>query len=110
MKVGESVAVTIAGQVVAQAKIVELGTDTVTLIVPATQVVMAVEAQITTPEPVEPSKQVIIDSVSRREPTPVADESAPVGENPTIDVGVPTIDADTTNVDAAEVVSDEPSE
>lgn len=83
MKVGETVDVTIAGQVVAQAKVVELGAETTTLIVPATQVVMAVSTQLSAAPAPEQSKQVIIDGVDRvdgqgnvieAEP-PVAEES-----------------------------------
>lgn len=66
MKVGEYVPVTIAGQVIAQAVIKEIGNGTATLIVPATQVVMGVRTELDT-GPVEqtPSKQVIIDGVDR---------------------------------------------
>lgn len=82
MKRGETVPVTIAGQVVAQAKVVELDEATVTLIVPATQVVMAVRTELDTAPVEEPSKQVIIDGVDRATPeveTPVVQET-PVPE------------------------------
>ncbi len=47
MKIGETVPVTIAGQVVAQAEITELGDGRATLKVPGTWVVMATKTELT---------------------------------------------------------------
>ena len=85
MKVGEKYPVEIAGQIVAYAQIKELGEGTATLIVPATQVVMATRTELTYETPAEPSKQVIIDapvaSGNDEEPQePPAPPSAPVAE------------------------------
>ena len=65
MKIGDVVDVFIAGQVVAQAKIVETAEGTATLIIPGTQVVMATSTELTSAPVVEQSKQVIIDGVDR---------------------------------------------
>lgn len=97
MKTGDTIPVTIAGDVVAQAKVTQIDKDanTVTLIVPATKVVMGLRVEIdTAPAPVEePTKQTIITGVDRvdaqgnviegastGEPAP-AGESAAVGGN-----------------------------
>lgn len=80
MKVGDVVPVTIAGQTVAQAKVVELDSATVTLIVPATQVVMAVRTELDTAPVEESSKQVIIDGVERR----AENEEVVVPEQPVV--------------------------
>lgn len=69
MKVGDPVAVNIAGDVVAQAKIesVDEVARTVTMVIPATRVVMGLKVELDTAPPVaeEPSKQVIITGVDR---------------------------------------------
>lgn len=65
MNVGDTVPVTIAGQVVAQAKVVELDNQAVTLIVPATQVVMGVKTELDTAPVESEGPSVIIDDVER---------------------------------------------
>lgn len=55
MKVGDTVAVNIGASTVANAKIVELGDGTATLVIPATKVVMAVRTELDT-TPVAPSQ------------------------------------------------------
>lgn len=78
MKRGDKVPVTIAGQTVANAEVRETGDGTVTLIVPATMVVMATrtELAVETPAPVSESESQIL-GVERTSGEPV---SAPVGE------------------------------
>jgi hypothetical protein len=91
MKIGDTVDVFIAGQVVAQAKIVETAEGTATLIIPGTQVVMATSTELTTAPVVEQSKQVIIEGADRVDsdgnvvpaPEPV-ETSIPVKEAETV--------------------------
>lgn len=80
MKRGDKVPVTIAGQTVANAEVRETGDGTVTLIVPATMVVMATKTElaIETPAPASETESQIL-GVERRSGDPV---SAPVGETP----------------------------
>lgn len=89
MKVGDTVPVTIAGQVVAQAKVTEMGTDRATLLIPGTVVVMGVRTEIAPPEPVEqpvaePETEHVIAGV---EPTPV-EQTAPVVEASAVETPV----------------------
>ena len=104
MKKGDTVPVNIAGDVVAQAVVADIDKEanTVTLIVPATKVVMGLRVEIdTAPAPVgEPSTQTIITGVDRYDsdgnviegastgqPAP-AGESAAVGGNAENDANV----------------------
>lgn len=65
MKTGDTVPVTVAGQVVAQAAVVELDKNTATLIVPATRVVMAVRTELAVEEPKEEGPSTLITGVDR---------------------------------------------
>lgn len=69
MKVGDKVPVNIAGDVAGQAVVtaVDMETRQVTLVIPATRVIMALKVELdSAPAPVEePSKQVIITGVDR---------------------------------------------
>lgn len=76
MKINDTVPVIIAGQVVAQAKITGLEDGKATLIIPATQVVMATRTELTTEEPEAPAVQILTDEVEK----PVVEE--PVVEAP----------------------------
>lgn len=69
MRAGETVPVTIAGQVVAQATVKELGDGTATLVVPATLVVMAVRTELAVEQPAESTSETVITGVDRPEPT-----------------------------------------
>ena len=80
MKIGDIFPVTIAGQTVANAKVVELDKDSATLIVPATKVVMAIRTEFASPEPVEPNKEVIITGVDRVDSDGNVIESSPDSE------------------------------
>lgn len=133
MKKGDQIPVNIAGDVVAQATIerVDLEANTVTMVFPATRVVMALRTEIdTTPaEPVEtePATQTIITGVDRvdaqgniiegkstGEPAPVV-ESAPVSGNEGVAAGVegsspvPTPDGGTPEGDATQTQLVEPT-
>lgn len=128
MKKGDTVPVNIAGDVVAQAVVesVDLNTRQVTMVVPATRVVMGLRVEVdTAPAPVEePAKQTLITGVDRvdadgnvissttSEPV-AAGESAPVVETPQNDENVnadqgavetPTGEATQTEVKAPEPV------
>lgn len=88
MKIDDTVPVTIAGQVVAQARVRELGDGTATLVVPATLVVMATRTELTveTPNSDPTEAESIITGVDRTSAQPEAPvESATVGENPPLD-------------------------
>lgn len=78
MKVGETVPVSIAGETVAQAKVVEMSNETVTLIVPATQVVMAVKTELDTAPVESEGPKVIVESVERPAEDEAAQDAAPV--------------------------------
>lgn len=75
MKVNDKVPVTIGGQVVAQANIKEVGDGQVTLVVPATLVVMATRTELSAPEPVEVETETIITGVETPETTSSEQES-----------------------------------
>jgi len=81
MKIGDKIPVTIAGQTVAQAAVKEVGDGTVTLVVPATLVVMATRTELAHDAPSEPETETVITGVDRAS----GEESAPVGETPNID-------------------------
>lgn len=81
MKIGDKIPVTIAGQTVAQAAVKEVGDGTVTLVVPATLVVMATRTELAHDAPSEPETETVITGVDRAE----GEQSAPVGETPNID-------------------------
>lgn len=90
MKLKDTVPVTIAGQEVAQAEIVEISDGQVTLIVPARRVVMATRTEIAfeqppAPEPAEPEKEVLITGVDRATGEP----EAPVVETPAPEAPAP---------------------
>lgn len=65
MKTGDTVPVTVAGQVVAQATIKEMGDGQATLVIPATLVVMATRTELTQETKPEPAKDTIITGVDR---------------------------------------------
>ena len=139
MKQGDKIPVTIAGQVVAQATVKELGDGTATLVVPGTLVVMAVRTEIApeTHEVAESSSETIITGVDRvnndgelvdnltvqRQPSaadaPVANEgtpevsmpevTAPGSDGPTND-GKPVADPVAPVETINPVVSDKPNE
>lgn len=99
MKVGDTVPVTIANDVVAQAKVVEIDRDqnSATMIVPATRVVMALKVELdTAPQVTEPEKEVIITGVDRVDAdgnvvsSTEAGDSAPVVANAENDVNANT--------------------
>lgn len=75
MKINDTVPVLIAGQVVAQARITGLEDGKATLVVPATQVVMATRTELTTEQPTEGATVQIIGEGQETEE--VAVEPAP---------------------------------
>lgn len=98
MKINDTYPVMIAGQVVAQAKITGLEDGKATLIIPATQVVMATRTELTVEEREAPSVQILTDRLADNEgasqedaPTetaevvesaePVVEQAAPVEES-----------------------------
>lgn len=89
MKVGDNVPVTLAGQVVAQATVKEMGSDTATLVVPATLVVMGIRTELGDLPVDNTGTEVIIDEVTRVEdntaapaPEAVVEEAAPAEPAP----------------------------
>lgn len=76
MKINDTYPVMIAGQVVAQARITGLEDGKATLIIPATQVVMATRTELTVEEPEPASVQILTDEPVREEPV----EEAPKAE------------------------------
>lgn len=87
MKVGDKIDVTVAGEVVAQAEVREVGDGTVTFIVPASRVVMATNTTVVpgSGQSADTSgTQTIVDEVVRTHPealgiTPEASENASGG-------------------------------
>lgn len=65
MKIGDTVPVTIAGQVVANAAVKELSDGTATLVVPATLVVMATRTELTAPTPTQSGTETVITGVDQ---------------------------------------------
>lgn len=92
MKVGDNIPVYIAGQVVANAKVRELGNDTATLVVPATLVVMAVRTELAGDAPAADTTgtETIITGVDRSTGAPVENQTTtePVANNDTTEVSV----------------------
>lgn len=107
MKVNDKVDVLIAGQVVAQATVKELGDGTATLVVPATLVVMATRTELTVEAPREQAVETVITGVDRAEASteqPV--QSAAVGSPETNEAGAnepSTNESQNQNVETVEV-------
>ena len=102
MKVGDKVPVTLAGHVVTQAEVRELGDGTAVLVVPATQVTMAVRTELdTAPAPVKETETVIT-GVDRQE----------AGTEATVETtGAPesAVASDTADVSTTEATTVEPA-
>lgn len=107
MKVNDTVPVTIAGQVVAQAQVEALDDSTATLVFPATRVVMAVRTELTYETPETPDVETIITGVDRPESAPVveAPTSAPTVDAPVVEAPEATVQETPT----APVVNTEPT-
>lgn len=67
MKINDTVPVLIAGQVVAQARITGLEDGKATLVVPATQVVMATRTELTVEQPTEGATVVVLGNEQQTE-------------------------------------------
>lgn len=97
MKVGDKIDVTVAGEVIAQAEVKELGDGTVTFIVPASRVVMATKTEVAPgvgPEGDTSGTQTIIDEVVRATTTPVQSASGTEpADNANADNAAPVDDA-----------------
>jgi hypothetical protein len=105
MKVGDVQPVTIAGQVVAQARVSEIGEGTVTFIVPGTKVVMATRVELAEAPREEPAVETIITGVDRPNDAvveaPVPASVEPGSNEPT---AVQPAEADQSGQAVAEVV------
>lgn len=99
MKVGDKHPVTIAGQVVAEAEVKELEGETVTLVVPATRVVMAVQTQLAEAPQVAPETQTIVIG------TEGPDGNTDVAQAPAVEATPPAAQP----VEAQPVVSTQPA-
>lgn len=75
MKINDTVPVLIAGQVVAQARITGLEDGKATLVVPATQVVMATRTELTVEQPTEGATVQIIGEQQSTEEVSVEPET-----------------------------------
>lgn len=105
MKTNDTVPVYIAGQVVANATVKEVGDGTATLVVPATLVVMATRTELTVETPKEDGSgtETIITGIDRPSGGAAA-ESATGSENPSIDTnGTISGDASASTVTAESV-------
>lgn len=113
MKVGDNVPVTLAGQVVAQATVKEMGSDTATLVVPATLVVMGIRTELGDLPVDNTGTEVIIDEVTRVEdntaapaPEAVVEEAAPAepapAAQPPVEINAPeSVETNNTAVEEA---------
>ena len=109
MKVGDTFPVTVAGHVVAQARVAELTREKATLVVPGTVVVMAVNTSLAGKAPSESTTETIVTGVDRQETstdgsnTTVVESGAPLEttapDNATTDV------ADTTQSTTVETTT-----
>lgn len=82
MKVSDRFPVTLAGQTVAQAEVIEIDQGTVTLLIPGTKVVMETRTELAAPTPVEPESETIITGVdgpadNSAEPAATPDATVP---------------------------------
>lgn len=101
MKVGDSVPVALAGHVVAQAKVKELSDGKAVLIIPATQVTMAVRTELDA-APVEPKEtETVITGVDR-----AGAESDTAAQ----DAATAEVTAETASTDTATQVTEAPVE
>lgn len=102
MKINDTYPVMIAGQVVAQAKITGLEDGKATLIIPATQVVMATRTELTTEEPTEGATIQIIGEQQTDdapvEPVVQAAADSAVGEAPVVESAEAAPEAQESNV------------
>lgn len=80
MKLGDTFDVTVSGQVVAQAKVTEMGDGTATLLIPGTIAVMGVRTELAPPPPVEQETSHVLLGA---EETIVPEAQTPVVEQPT---------------------------
>lgn len=78
MKVGDTFPVTVAGHVVAQARVAELTREKATLVVPGTVVVMAVNTSLAGKAPSESTTETIVTGVDRQDNTTVVESGAPL--------------------------------
>jgi hypothetical protein len=107
MKAGETVPVTIAGQVVAQATVKELGDGTATLVVPATLVVMATRTELTVETPRTSEVETIIMGVDRAS----GNVEPPATETPAVQPAQSAaVDGVQNNVENVETPSQAPTE
>jgi hypothetical protein len=105
MKVGDTVPVNIGAATVTNAKIVELGDGTATLVIPATKVVMGVRTQLdTAPTPTGGTEHAIL-GVEPQAPSPIN------GEQPEAQQATPALPVDgvTPPADANEAQDGEPA-
>lgn len=95
MKVGDTFPVTVAGHVVAQARVAELTREKATLVVPGTVVVMAVNTSLAGKAPSDSTTETIVTGVDRQtgDNTTVVESGAPLE---TGDTAPETTDTSTT--------------
>ena len=80
MKVGDTFPVTVAGHIVAQARVAELTREKATLVVPGTVVVMAVNTSLAGKAPSDSTTETIVTGVDRQtgDNTTVVESGAPL--------------------------------
>ena len=99
MKVGDTFPVTVAGHIVAQARVAELTREKATLVVPGTVVVMAVNTSLAGKAPSDSTTETIVTGVDRQtgDNTTVVESGAPLGDtSPQGDTAPETTDTSTT--------------
>lgn len=105
MKVGDTFPVTVAGHVVAQARVAELTREKATLVVPGTVVVMAVNTSLAGKAPSDSTTETIVTGVDRQtteDNTTVVESGAPLGDTSPQGDTAPVETADTTTTTTVE--------
>lgn len=92
MKINDTYPVMIAGQVVAQARITGLEDGKATLIIPATQVVMATRTELTVEEPEPATVQILTDAPVQEESEEAPKTEEPVVEQPAVVESAPAVE------------------
>lgn len=105
MKVGDTFPVTVAGHVVAQARVAELTREKATLVVPGTVVVMAVNTSLAGKAPSDSTTETIVTGVDRQtgDNTTVVESGAPLGDTAPQGASAETTDTTTATVETAPV-------
>ena len=105
MKVGDTFPVTVAGHVVAQARVAELTREKATLVVPGTVVVMAVNTSLAGKAPSESTTETIVTGVDRQETSTDGSNTTVVESGAPLETTAPVETSDTTQSTTVETTT-----